>query len=222
MDLGSAKWSAPNREKGFLYFFASLEELSLCAAWRGYARGVAKKVRAHIESRPLESTQQLSENILRENLYFGGAADKESWVEFSCDALGPARMVGHVPAHGAAPGGGAGGRAAASRGFRGGALHPYALLHGAPRPPVRLGPGHEVHGGVPEAGPDCALARAARGLDPRQGSGDVRRGGARRVRPAEPLGLRIHGPELRPAHEARGAVRADLPAPRGQGRDGPG
>jgi hypothetical protein len=83
MDLGSAKWSAPNREKGFLYFFASLEELSLCAAWRGYARGVAKKVRAHIESRPLESTQQLSENILRENLYFGGAADKESWVEFT-------------------------------------------------------------------------------------------------------------------------------------------
>ena len=35
---------------------------------------------------------------------------------------------------------------------------------------VRLGPGYEAHGGVPEAGPDCALARAARGLDPRQGT----------------------------------------------------
>ena len=43
LDRGAAKWEAPNRERGFLYFFASLEGAGR-APWRAHARAAAAQV----------------------------------------------------------------------------------------------------------------------------------------------------------------------------------
>lgn len=43
LDRGAAKWTAPHRDKGFLFFFASLEGLGF-SLWRRTARHMAKSI----------------------------------------------------------------------------------------------------------------------------------------------------------------------------------
>jgi len=71
LDRGAAKWTTNNRDKGFLYFFASLEGLGF-APWRKYARTVARRV---LDS--FESDTQLADSILKENLEFFGIPQEE-------------------------------------------------------------------------------------------------------------------------------------------------
>lgn len=77
LDRGAAKWAPPNRDRGFLYFFASLEGLGF-AKWRGHARNMASKVLEQLGSDPSEeSSAALAESILQENLQFFGIPSNE-------------------------------------------------------------------------------------------------------------------------------------------------
>ncbi len=75
LDRGAAKWTPQFRDRGFLYFFASLEPLGL-APWRKHARIVAKRVLSHLEKNR-DDANHLASSILKENLEFFGIPQKE-------------------------------------------------------------------------------------------------------------------------------------------------
>ena len=75
LDRGAAKWAPQNREKGFLYFFASLECLGF-APWRIHARTSAKRILDHYE-RHGNNLQGVGEAILKENLEAFGVPVEE-------------------------------------------------------------------------------------------------------------------------------------------------
>jgi len=82
-DRGSAKWAAPDRDQGFLHFFASMEgshSAGRCA-WRTYAREQAASILEHhktslstasfkntTKSQQDEIMDKLADRVLRENL----------------------------------------------------------------------------------------------------------------------------------------------------------
>jgi len=75
LDRGVAKWGAPNRNRGFLYFFASLELLGF-SPWRKYARTTAKKVMEKSLGKDEQGMQELAEDMVNENLdCYGTATD---------------------------------------------------------------------------------------------------------------------------------------------------
>lgn len=76
LDRGAAKWAPKFRNKGFLYFFASLEGLGY-APWRKHARVTAKRILAEWDK--CGDSQALAESILQENLDFFGVP-QESWA----------------------------------------------------------------------------------------------------------------------------------------------
>ena len=72
LDLGAAKWAAPNRQHGFVYFFASLEGFGL-APWRGLARYYARGIldlgpQAAVSSPRTSGQPTLAERLIQENL----------------------------------------------------------------------------------------------------------------------------------------------------------
>lgn len=75
LDRGAAKWAPPHRDKGFLYFFASLEGLGF-APWRQQVRQTARRVLAELQAHP-DQWKQLAESILRDNLRFFGVPAAE-------------------------------------------------------------------------------------------------------------------------------------------------
>jgi uncharacterized protein YbcC (UPF0753/DUF2309 family) len=70
LDRGAAKWAPQFRDKGFLYFFAALENLGF-PPWRKHARVLATRVLNQVES------TALAEEILQENLQFFGIPPEE-------------------------------------------------------------------------------------------------------------------------------------------------
>lgn len=84
LDRGAAKWSPSFRDKGFLYFFASLEGLGL-AFWRKQARFFARRVLEQWKidphtNLPCPDSTLMAESILRDNLEFFGIPEEE-WVD---------------------------------------------------------------------------------------------------------------------------------------------
>lgn len=95
LDRGVSKWQAPHRERGFLYFFATLEGLGF-TPWRKYARiqarGILWKLRMmfdHQKKKQLnadtlkqaqEEERLLAEAILQDNLRHFGATPAD-WME---------------------------------------------------------------------------------------------------------------------------------------------
>jgi hypothetical protein len=75
LDRGAAKWRPPYREKGFLFFFATLEGLGF-AKWRRYARNEADRI---LEAGP-GKLDGLAETIVRENLEFFGIPREVSFL----------------------------------------------------------------------------------------------------------------------------------------------
>lgn len=73
LDKGAAKWTPGFRDKGFLYFFASLEGLGF-APWRKHARQVAQRI-LNTKNNDLAS---LALPIIQENLEFFGIPP-EDW-----------------------------------------------------------------------------------------------------------------------------------------------
>jgi uncharacterized protein len=70
LDRGGAKWAPASRDKGFLYFFASLEGLGL-APWRQYARRTARGIEAP------QLTESTAEELIKENLAFFGVPNDD-------------------------------------------------------------------------------------------------------------------------------------------------
>ena len=79
LDRGLAKWEAPNREKGFLYFYASLEDLGY-APWRAHARQAAVGILDRLKRFPEQDLDDFAAEVLRENLA-AMETDPELWVE---------------------------------------------------------------------------------------------------------------------------------------------
>lgn len=75
LDRGAAKWAPQFRDKGFLYFFATLEGLGI-GPWRKHSREAAKRILADYERRG--DTQHMAETILRENLELLGIP-RQDW-----------------------------------------------------------------------------------------------------------------------------------------------
>ena len=71
LDRGAAKWKAPDRDKGFLHFFASVEALGF-APWRRHARAQAARILAADGDGSLCAAQ-----VVRENLDFFGALPEQ-------------------------------------------------------------------------------------------------------------------------------------------------
>lgn len=67
LDRGVAKWRAPHRERGFLYFFASLECLGF-APWRAHSRAVARRITSQMDGDSSQSSEALAHSIILENL----------------------------------------------------------------------------------------------------------------------------------------------------------
>lgn len=67
LDRGLAKWEPPNRERGFLYFFASLENLG-SAPWRHHARQAANRIIAIMDRNPNRDSKELALQLIEENL----------------------------------------------------------------------------------------------------------------------------------------------------------
>lgn len=65
LDRGAAKWAPRFRDKGFLYFFASLEGLGF-SLWRRDVRQRARSILDHLQNG--RTSAQLSEAIIREDL----------------------------------------------------------------------------------------------------------------------------------------------------------
>jgi uncharacterized protein YbcC (UPF0753/DUF2309 family) len=76
LDRGAAKWAPAHRDKGFLYFFAWLENLGF-APWREDARLVAQKTLEELQKHP-ERKNEIAEQILLEDLKFFGIPE-EDW-----------------------------------------------------------------------------------------------------------------------------------------------
>eukprot|EP00163_Fabomonas_tropica_P026112 TRINITY_DN467_c0_g1_i4.p1 TRINITY_DN467_c0_g1~~TRINITY_DN467_c0_g1_i4.p1 ORF type:complete len:1296 (-),score=96.04 TRINITY_DN467_c0_g1_i4:1026-4913(-) len=91
LDLGAAKWRPPHRERGFLYFFASLED-SGSAWWRRHARTEAKVILSRLDAAQYNVAARiaLSETIIQTHLGFYGVDKKESHL-FLCSLLDEVR-----------------------------------------------------------------------------------------------------------------------------------
>ncbi len=76
LDRGAAKWAPQYRDKGFLYFFASLESLGF-APWRKFARDCAKRILDHHRKHAADGLQSIGETILMENLEAFGIPPEE-------------------------------------------------------------------------------------------------------------------------------------------------
>lgn len=86
LDRGSAKWAPRCRDKGFLYFFASLEGLGF-APWRRHAREAAQRILEHYKEQEEKQRSgqgvepaDLAETILWENLRHFGVPPRE-WAD---------------------------------------------------------------------------------------------------------------------------------------------
>ena len=79
LDRGLAKWEAPNRERGFLFFFASLEDLGF-APWRAHARWAAQYILERLKRFPETDLDDLAAEILRDNLAYM-EENPELWTE---------------------------------------------------------------------------------------------------------------------------------------------
>ena len=71
LDRSLAKWDPPDREKGFLLFFASLEGLG-GSPWRAHARVAAEKIKVWRSANPEIPMEELALQIIEENM---------SWME---------------------------------------------------------------------------------------------------------------------------------------------
>ena len=67
LDRGLAKWEAPDREHGFIYFFARVEGLGL-AGWRKPAVKAAETILQRYQDNPELDPEELAAEILEENL----------------------------------------------------------------------------------------------------------------------------------------------------------
>jgi uncharacterized protein YbcC (UPF0753/DUF2309 family) len=86
LDRGAAKWYPENRRRGFLYFFASLEDIGT-AAWRWNARATAKTVLAQLEAIAADGAlsaeaadaaeRAVALQIILDNLKFSGVPEAE-------------------------------------------------------------------------------------------------------------------------------------------------
>ena len=74
-DCGGAKWAPRYRDKGFLYFFASLECVGF-SPWRKHARETAKRILDHYQKYP-DQPNAIVETIICENLEFFGVPSDE-------------------------------------------------------------------------------------------------------------------------------------------------
>jgi len=77
LDRGASKWTPSFRDKGFLYFFASLEGLG-GASWRKHARMKARDILKELERNPDERSEALAAAILEDNLRVFGIPP-EDW-----------------------------------------------------------------------------------------------------------------------------------------------
>ena len=71
LDRGAAKWAAPYRERGFLYFFAEMEGAALTPTlWRSHARATARRVLQTLKRDSLDDSaaSHLAQEIILENL----------------------------------------------------------------------------------------------------------------------------------------------------------
>jgi uncharacterized protein YbcC (UPF0753/DUF2309 family) len=83
LDRGAAKWTPPDRERGFLHFFASLEPLG-AAPWRRHARHAASGLFEQLRHAPshsvLELAGSLAAAVVEDNLRFFGVPSGE-WTD---------------------------------------------------------------------------------------------------------------------------------------------
>lgn len=103
LDRGVAKWAPRFRNRGFLYFFASLENLGI-APWRKHARIASERILAELRAPPLNDANhaKLAENVIRENLvYFGVPSDmwESSLRSMMLDLRGWAGMFHRMQLH---------------------------------------------------------------------------------------------------------------------------
>src|SRR3989338_4057348 len=75
LDRGAAKWAAPFRDRGFTFFFASLEGLGP-ARWRSHARSEARKLLTAFAARPGEEAA-IAADVLADNLTAFGIGEDE-------------------------------------------------------------------------------------------------------------------------------------------------
>ena len=85
LDRGLAKWEAPHRDKGFLYFFARTEGLGT-APWRSYARAVAREIRKIVDADPDQDMDGLATRVLQANVA-ALESDPDKW-ESTLRAMG--------------------------------------------------------------------------------------------------------------------------------------
>jgi len=101
LDRGLAKWEAPEREKGFLHFFAKAEGLGL-SPWRSHARDAAKEIIDAFGRDPNLDAKELAYSIIGRNLAV--MEDKpEYWEDTSrsmmMDLIGFAGMFKRMEEH---------------------------------------------------------------------------------------------------------------------------
>lgn len=82
LDKGAARWQLPHRDRGFLFFFANMEESGF-VPWRKKARAMARRIREDFilvdgtQEEILEQDRDLAENYLREYLKRFQVPDKD-------------------------------------------------------------------------------------------------------------------------------------------------
>ena len=99
LDRGNAKWQYKERKKGFLHFFAALENLGF-VKWRRHARERCKRVEEKLASGM--SSESVAEEMLREDLLFYGDPPEEwaSTIHSIClDSKGWAGMFKRMESH---------------------------------------------------------------------------------------------------------------------------
>ncbi|KAI9028762.1 hypothetical protein DFJ74DRAFT_641843 [Hyaloraphidium curvatum] len=80
LDRGAAKWVPKFRDRGFLHFFARLEDLGPRAPWRAHARELAEKILAARigEDGDGAAAVRFAEAIVEENLAFFGIPSQDT------------------------------------------------------------------------------------------------------------------------------------------------
>lgn len=103
LDRGAAKASAPNRERGFLWFFATLEkeaDFGLIGSWRAHSRQVADRILQELNQG--QDPEQLAETLLAENLQAYGVEARDYVLttrSMLWDMQGYAGMVKRMEMH---------------------------------------------------------------------------------------------------------------------------
>jgi len=106
-DRGAAKWAAPYRDKGFLYFFSELEGAILVpCVWRGPARSAARHVLAQlVGNRAVDGHSlydSLAEQLIQENLEALGTPESGMQATLTAmlwDMQGYASMFNRMEMH---------------------------------------------------------------------------------------------------------------------------